>query len=115
VAADPGDIAICISFGESAPRLVAVGAQVAFAAIEGRSFDRVERYRIGGLQSEVSRSIGGVDLVTGPAILAGWMRVAGLDLAWILSRCNHGAETSTGVAAGAVCAGCAHIGFAGSV
>jgi hypothetical protein len=65
-------------FREAPPRLVAVGAQVAFPAVVGRAFDSEERHRIGGLQGKVSGGESGVDLVTGAAVLAGWMWIPSL-------------------------------------
>ena len=92
-------------FRERAPRLVAVGAQIALATVISRAFDCVERHRIGGLKSEVSGGEAGVDLVAGTAILAGWMRVPLFNLARAQSCINSGAESSARVTARAACTG----------
>jgi hypothetical protein len=69
-----GDHAIH-GFRETSPGLVAVNTQVALAAIVGRAFDCEEGHRIGGLQGKISGGEGGMDLVAGAAILAGWMGI----------------------------------------
>ena len=115
VAGDPGDHTVRISLGEGAARLVAVGAQVALAAVEGRAFNRKQRHRIGGLQGPVVSGVGAVYLVAGAAVLAGWMRVSALNLARVLPCGDHSAEASAGMAAGAAGFGPTYVSFTGSV
>jgi len=89
---------------ESAARLVAVGAQVAHAAIEGYAFKGIERHRSGGLERPVITGVAGVDLVAGAAVNPAWIRISGC----VIIRIRHSlrdtvTETATGVA------GCASV------
>ena len=79
VRAGDRNIAVGIRCSNLSARLVAVGAQVALAAIIGLVFESVERHWGGGLQSPVRFGVAGVNLVTGPAVLAGRIGISNLE------------------------------------
>ncbi len=63
-----------------APRLVAVGAQVALAAVVSHAFKCIKRNRVSGFQRPVCTCVGGVYLVAGTAVLAGRVWITLFDL-----------------------------------
>jgi hypothetical protein len=74
-----GDLDHAIDFfTDHSTRLVAVCAEIAQAAVVSQALKGKEIDRIGGFECKVSGSIGSVDLVTGAAVLAGWIRVSSL-------------------------------------
>ena len=76
--------------------MVAVGAQVASAAIKGCATGN-GGYRGFGLESPVGTSVGDVDLVAGAAVLMGRVGIAGFKLAEVLASGNGCTEGSAGV------------------
>jgi hypothetical protein len=82
--------------GESPSRLVAVDAQISETGVEGLSALKQD-HGFGGLEGEIGRGVGGVDLVTGAAILAGWVWISSLDLIRVEPRSNSRTETCAGV------------------
>jgi len=111
-----GDIDLAFdSCGNKPTCLVAVGAQVAHATVEGCAAGE-HCHRGGGLQGEVLDGVGGVDLVASAAVLAGGVWITSLKLVGGQSRSDHGAETATGVTTGATFVGSLfYKGYTGSV
>ena len=83
-----------------------MSAQVALAAVEGRTVDGDERYRVGGRKCPVITGVAGVDLVAGAAIDAAGVHERRILCGGIIDTCcNRGAETAAGVTTGAGCIG----------
>ena len=84
--------------------LVAVGAQVTGATVEGQT---AYNLRYGGIrfQSPVVAGLGGVDLMAGAAVLVGRVGITGFDFGEVLPGSDHGAERRAGVTASTGVAG----------
>src|SRR5680860_636769 len=91
-AANFGRVAIYI-VRKDVTDLVAVGAQVTFAAIIGLAFDFEHVYRSGCLEAPVGISVARVDVVTGTAVLASWFITRSLHFVGALPSGDHGAVT----------------------
>ncbi len=109
------DHAIRICFSNRSARLVAVGAQVSFAAVIDCVFQSEEHHRGGGLQSPVRGGVAGVDLVAGAAVLAGRVGISNLDCVWGEPLGNHSAEAAAGVTSDTTGACSTLEGFTGSM
>ncbi len=83
------DLAISSGSGNGPACLVAVGAQVSHAAVEGRTGRKLGN-RGDGSQGEVGLGVGGMDLLAGTAILSGGVRIAINNLIWGKAGSEHG-------------------------
>jgi hypothetical protein len=70
-------------FSNRSTRLVAVDAKVALTTVKGLTLESIEHYWGCGLQSPVITGVGRVNLVASAAVLAGWVRISSLNLAWV--------------------------------
>jgi hypothetical protein len=81
-------------FTDHSTRLVTIRAQIAQSAVEGHALKGKEIYRVRGLKSKIGIGVGCMDLMTGTAILAGWVWIPRLNLIWRESCSNALAEGS---------------------
>jgi hypothetical protein len=82
-------------FTDHSTRLVAISTEVAQTSVEGHTLQGEKIYRIGSLKGEVGFGVGGMDLVAGAAILAGWIWISSLKLVRVESRSNTLTEGPT--------------------
>ena len=102
-------------FSYLSARLVAVGAQVAGAAVIGHALKSVQVDRVCSFQSPVFTGIAHMDGVASAAALAGWVRIAIFNLAGVETCSDHLAEAAPGVTSSTAGAGAAYIRFAGTM
>jgi hypothetical protein len=85
-----------LGYRKIATWLMAVDTQVASATIKGWCpFNSENFYRVSRLQSEVVPRVGSVDLMTGAAILTGWIGISHFNLVWMEACGNTRTKATT--------------------